>query len=109
VGGLILTVTLKSETKQIRGLNYCFRQSFIGGQVYLTSGVGALDDGLETRVLTAVREFNDFDEGNDPNTVARLQVDGCSIRKQVQPPRSNRSLFIDLKQTLHRPGRLVCP
>jgi hypothetical protein len=55
------------NTARIRQLNDAFRQSFTGGQVYLTSGINALEESQKAQVLEAVRTFRNFDEGNDPH------------------------------------------
>ena len=47
-------------------LNDAFRQSFTGGRVMLTAGVGALPDPIRAAVLAAVRAFDRFDADNDP-------------------------------------------
>ena len=43
------------------------RQTFVAGQVMLTSGVAALEDDVKAHALVAVRQFKDFDEDNDPH------------------------------------------
>ena len=70
---------LNGTSRRIRALNDAFRQSFNGGQVYLTSGVAALEPTAKARLLEAVRTFTDFDEGNDPHgehDFANIEVDG---------------------------------
>ena len=62
-----MAVAQRSKADCIRELNDAFRRSFAGGRVMLTSGVDALDDEVKAKVLTAVRTFKDFDEGNDPH------------------------------------------
>jgi len=62
-----MAVVERSKTDRIRELNDAFRRSLIGGRVMLTTGVNALADDVKAKVLTAVRAFNDFDEGNDPH------------------------------------------
>lgn len=51
---------------QIRALNDLFRTTFIGGQVMLTPGISEMKEDVQSRVLSAVREFKDFDKDNDP-------------------------------------------
>ena len=62
-----MAVVERSKTDRIRELNDAFRRSLIGGRVMLTSGVNALADDVKAMVLTAVRTFDAFDEGNDPH------------------------------------------
>ena len=56
-----------TQSRRIKVLNDNFRSTFTGGQVYLTSGVAALEACKKARVLEAVRTFTLFDEGNDPH------------------------------------------
>ncbi|WP_237480602.1 DUF3768 domain-containing protein [Lichenibacterium dinghuense] len=59
--------SMESEhTVAIRRLNDAFRQSFTGGRVTLTAGVGALPDRVRAEVIAAVRTFDRFDADNDP-------------------------------------------
>src|SRR5687767_11105679 len=62
-----MAVVEHSNTVRIRTLNDVFRQTFIGGTVTLTSGVAALPPEHQAKVLTAIRTFTEFDEGNDPH------------------------------------------
>jgi hypothetical protein len=52
---------------QIRRLNDAFRQTFIGGRVVMTDGINALPDATKAQVLSAVRQFSDFNPDNDPH------------------------------------------
>ncbi|WP_018700324.1 DUF3768 domain-containing protein [Amorphus coralli] len=47
-------------------LNDAFRRSFTGGRVMVTRGVAALPEAERAALLEAVREFDGFDESNDP-------------------------------------------
>lgn len=58
--------TRSDTTAAIRRLNDAFRQSFTGGRVVLTAGVGALPDRIRAAVIAAVRAFDRFDTDNDP-------------------------------------------
>lgn len=60
-------ITAPSKLKRIRELNDQLRQTFIGGRVLLTSSVAHLDEETKALVLTAVRGFTSFDDGNDPH------------------------------------------
>ncbi len=51
----------------IRVLNDNFRSTFLGGRVLLTPGVSELPLDLKANVLLSVRDFKNFDEGNDPH------------------------------------------
>ncbi|BAE52509.1 DUF3768 domain-containing protein [Paramagnetospirillum magneticum] len=50
----------------IRELNDQLRQYGIGGKVYITSGIQALEEWLGRAIITTVREFDQFDQSNDP-------------------------------------------
>lgn len=50
----------------IRNLNDRFRRTFSGGLVVMTPGVESLDMAERQELLSAVRRFDGFDEGNDP-------------------------------------------
>lgn len=53
------------HTVAIRRLNDAFRQSFTGGRVTLTAGVGALPGRVRAAVIAAVRAFDQFDADDD--------------------------------------------
>jgi hypothetical protein len=57
---------LDAQTRIIRDLNDRLRQSFTGGKVVMTQGVQGLAEDTLARVFKTVREFDDFNEGNDP-------------------------------------------
>lgn len=57
----------KDKTSKIAKLNDAFRQSFIGGQVMLTSGVDDLDFKSKAKLLNEVRSFTTFAKDNDPH------------------------------------------
>jgi DNA-directed RNA polymerase subunit RPC12/RpoP len=69
----------RARLNRIKVLNDNFRRTFTGGQVYLTTGVAALEARKKAQVLEAVRKFSLFDEGNDPHgehDFASIEVDG---------------------------------
>ena len=53
------------DSKQIAKMNDLLRTTFMTGRVILTIGVQSSPDREE--VITAVREFNDFNNDNDPH------------------------------------------
>jgi hypothetical protein len=55
---------LPSMGDRIRALNDVLRKYFLGGSI--TAAVDALEPELKALVLHTVREFDDFDEENDP-------------------------------------------
>lgn len=55
-----------SKTETIRQLNDRFRRALRGGRVVITSGVQALGPHRLLGLLTRVRAYCTFDEGNDP-------------------------------------------
>lgn len=74
-----MTMTTKKEINQLRALavvakgerikqlNAYARKNFLGARIMLSAGVAALDIKQKTQVMLMVREFNNFDEGNDPH------------------------------------------
>ena len=54
------------DVTTIRELNDQFRQSLRGGMLVMTSGVIALGQEHQLKILEAVAKFDSFDEGNDP-------------------------------------------
>lgn len=56
----------RPATETIRSLNDQFRRSFVGGCVLLTEGVAGLDQDRRARLLSAIREFDEFGLANDP-------------------------------------------
>ena len=64
--------TDKEQERQLGSrqiLNDVFRKSLGmtgAGRVVMTSGVDGLPEDVKAKVLLAVRDFDDFDDGNDP-------------------------------------------
>ena len=54
------------KCEEIARKNDVIRRTFTGGLIVLTSGVEALEAGDKEAVLTKIREFDDFNDGNDP-------------------------------------------
>jgi hypothetical protein len=50
----------------ITELNDMFRQSGIGGRLFITAGIDALSKTAYERVLHKVQNFDHWDEGDDP-------------------------------------------
>ena len=50
----------------IKTLNDNLRKTFTGGQVLLTAGIDSMSLDDKANILSMVRNFNDFNEGNDP-------------------------------------------
>ena len=74
-----MQVDNRSKVETIRNLNDRFRQSFMGGKIMRSATVADLPAALQTRVLMAVQQFVDFDEGNDPHgehDFVSVDVDG---------------------------------
>ncbi len=55
------------KAERIAALNDHLRWSFSGGKVMLTASVAALSDSEQACILMAARQFDDFNEENDPN------------------------------------------
>jgi len=54
------------ETVSVAEVNDRFRQSFIGGLVAITPRVEAPEGDIKSRLLNAVRKFDEFTPDNDP-------------------------------------------
>lgn len=50
----------------IRELNDVLRSTLITGKLILTAGIRSLPDAVREDIITKVRCFDDFNEGNDP-------------------------------------------
>ena len=73
---------LDDQTTAIRNLNDALRQTFEGGQVLMTPGVTGLASQTLAKVFVAVRDFDDFNEDNDPfqtHEFGMVDVDGERI------------------------------
>ncbi len=55
------------STARIRDLNDAFRRTFVGGAVVVTAGVEAMPSDQRRTLLQLVRDFEAFDENNDPH------------------------------------------
>ena len=67
------------DVTTIRALNDRFRQSLRGGMLVMTSGVIALGQERQLKILEAVARFDSFDEDNDPygeHDFGALEVEG---------------------------------
>ena len=60
-------VAAAKNANRIRVLNDNFRSTFVGGQVVMTAGVGALPLDVKARVILAVQSFSNFNADNDPH------------------------------------------
>ncbi len=58
---------MEDKNALIRALNDSLRTTFVGGRILMTAGVQSLPEDVCSRVLTAVRDFKDFNEDNDPH------------------------------------------
>ena len=56
-----------TKSERVRELNDHVRRTFTGGVILVTAGVQALDDETKAKVLSAVREFDEFGSDNDPH------------------------------------------
>ena len=58
---------MSNRANPIATLNDRFRTSLQGGSVFVTRGILALGDEAFSDILSRVREFEHFDEDNDPH------------------------------------------
>jgi len=67
---------------KIAQLNDLLRKEGIGGHVMITQGIQSLSAEIRTNIFRAIREFDDFNNDNDPygeRDFAALSVDGERI------------------------------
>jgi len=77
---------LDEKTKLIQTLNDRLRKTFLGGQIMVTTGVQALDELDQRRVMQAVSDFNGFNPDNDPyeeHDCATLTVNGHKVMFKI--------------------------
>ncbi len=55
------------HSRQIAALNDAFRTTFNGGTLLMTSGIQALPEEVQVKILYKVRTFDDFTPDNDPH------------------------------------------
>jgi Protein of unknown function (DUF3768) len=61
------SVAAPSKSDRIRVLNDFFRTTFLGGQVVMTAGVGALPIDMKAHLILQVQSFANFNADNDPH------------------------------------------
>jgi len=62
---MVLSQT-SDQQRKIATLNDTFRTTFLCGSIYVTAGVNSLGRQFVAEVLVAVREFDSFEDSNDP-------------------------------------------
>jgi hypothetical protein len=81
---------------KVRTLNDNFRRTFNGGVVMITAGVAALEDSSRLALLKKVRDFDAFDDGNDPwgeHDFVAVEHDGDTFFGKID--------YYDLKRESH--------
>lgn len=59
-------MTHDDKTLRIRNLNDALRATLHGGRIMLTAGVDALGPAVAAQLISLLRSYDQFDEGNDP-------------------------------------------
>ena len=54
------------NTTKIRELNDQFRQTFLGGNILLTTGFQSLEADIQAQAIEAIQNFDNFTKDNDP-------------------------------------------
>lgn len=67
---------LSHHMDQVRAMNDAFRTTFLGGFIDPSDGVLALDRPARRELLSLVREYDDFDNGDDEHDAGIVQFDG---------------------------------
>jgi len=62
-----MDTAVPSKSDRIRALNDGARRTFAGCTVLITPAVQELGDAEKAKLLSAVREFSQFNTGNDPH------------------------------------------
>jgi hypothetical protein len=81
---------------KVRTLNDKFRRTFYGGIVVMTAGVAALENDVRLAVLQKVKDFDAFDDGNDPwgeHDFVSIEHDGDTFFAKID--------YFDLKREAH--------
>jgi hypothetical protein len=60
-------VISRDTVVRIRDLNDQLRRTFTGGRVMRSSSIAHLPDLEQERIFSALKQFEDFKSGNDPN------------------------------------------
>lgn len=74
--------TEKERRKRIRELNDKLRTQGIGGRIMITQGIKALSPDTFAKIMPTIRQFDDFNEGNDPygeHDCAAVEIEGYRI------------------------------
>ncbi|MCJ8271291.1 MAG: DUF3768 domain-containing protein [Psychrosphaera sp.] len=79
-------MTISTATETIATLNDQLRRHGIGGKVMITRSIAYLPESRRAELIQAVREFDDFGNGNDPHGEHKhgdLIIDGQHIRWKI--------------------------
>ena len=72
----------QERADKIRLLNDHFRQTFTGGNLFITPGIQALPDPIPKEALIAVQQFDNFSPDNDPyghHDFGEVEIQGVRI------------------------------
>lgn len=84
---MVLSISETETSKRIALLNDAFRTTFLGGTICVTAGLHLIGDEFVKAALLAVREFDAFDEDNDPHKehdFGSLTVEGRKIVWKIE-------------------------
>ncbi len=84
------------KLEAMKNLNDAFRQTLQGGTVVMTSGIVALGSESQAKILAAIQEFKDFDDGNDPwgeHDFGSVEIDGERVFFKID--------YYDLTRAMH--------
>ena len=87
-----------SKHDKIVELNDLLRTSGIGGSIFLSRGIADLEPALQSAIVNAVREFDDFTEDNDPygeHDFGSVTVSGHKVFWKID--------YYDLSVKMHSP------
>jgi hypothetical protein len=75
------------RSHQIALLNDVFRTTFLGGTVCVTAGLHLIGDEFVKAALLAAREFDTFDDDNDPyheHDFGALEIEGRKVFWKIE-------------------------
>ncbi len=90
------------RTQQIAKLNDRFRQTLTGGRIVMTHSVSALEENAKFRILSLIRQFEDFTSDNDPygeHDFGAVETDGDRYYWKID--------YFDKNLEMHSPDETV--
>ena len=90
------------RSQRIAELNDRFRQTLAGGRIVMTHTVSALEESTKFRILSLIRQFEDFTPDNDPygeHDFGAIESDGDRFFWKIE--------YFDKNLKMHSPDETV--